>query len=428
MDTIFAQATAPGRAGVAIIRVSGEQAFDISQNFCKIPTNSKSCLRPLRDRDDNLIDRALVLRFDRDASFTGEDVIEFHVHGGLATVSKLMSELSSFSNCRLAEPGEFTRRALCNGCLDLNQVEALSDLIDAETEAQRRQAIKVLDGSFSDAGEGWRRDLLRAIALLEASIDFSDEEIPDNLHVEVADLVGGVCSSISEVLSRSEVASKIRSGFTVAIVGAPNVGKSTLLNNIAGRQAAITSDVAGTTRDVLEIRIDLKGLPVTFLDTAGLRETDEKIENLGITMAYKRASEADLRVFLVSSFDEDLKIPVSSDDLVVLNKSDCRNGIELSVSGKTGDGVPKLLELISNRFENRTVEDFVAIRQRQLDGLQSALASLKETSSLLSHRPVPFELAAQELYFAVSSLDFVFGKVDIESVLDEIFSSFCLGK
>ena len=428
MDTIFAQATAPGRAGVAIIRVSGKQAFDISKNFCKIPTNSKSCLRSLRDKDDNLIDRALVLKFDRGASFTGEDVIEFHVHGGLATVSKLMSELSSFSNCRLAEPGEFTRRALCNGCLDLNQVEALSDLIDAETEAQRRQAIKVLDGSFSDAGESWRRDLLRAIALLEASIDFSDEEIPDNLHIEVADLVEAVGSSIFEVLSRSEVASKIRSGFTVAIVGAPNVGKSTLLNNIAGRQAAITSDVAGTTRDVLEVRVDLNGLPVTFLDTAGLRETDEKIEKLGITMAYKRASEADLRIFLVSSFDEDLKIPASSDDLVVLNKSDCRNGIELSVSGKTGDGVPKLLELISNRFENRTVEDFVAIRQRQLDGLQAALASLKETSSLLSHYPAPFELAAQDLYFAVSSLDFVFGKVDIESILDEIFSSFCLGK
>ena len=343
-------------------------------------------------------------------------------------MSKLMSELSFFSNCRLAEPGEFTRRALSNGCLDLNQVEALSDLIDAETEAQRRQAIKVLDGSFSDAGDSWRRDLLRATALLEASIDFSDEEIPDNLHVEVADLVEGVGSSISEVLSRSKVASKIRSGFTVAIVGAPNVGKSTLLNNIAGRQAAITSDVAGTTRDVLEVRVDLNGLPVTFLDTAGLRETDEKIEKLGITMAYKRASEADLRIFLVSSFDEDLKIPASSDDLVVLNKSDCRNGIELSVSGKTGDGVPKLLELISNRFKKRTVEDFVAIRQRQLDGLQAALASLKETSSLLSRRPAPVELAAQELYFAVSSLDFVFGKVDIESILDEIFSNFCLGK
>ena len=428
MDTIFAQATAPGRAGVAIIRVSGEQAFDISKNFCKIPTNSKSCLRSLRDKDDNLIDRALVLKFDRGASFTGEDVIEFHVHGGLATVSKLMSELSLFSNCRLAEPGEFTRRALSNGCLDLNQVEALSDLIDAETEAQRRQAIKVLDGSFSDAGDSWRRDLLRGTALLEASIDFSDEEIPDNLHVEVADLVEGVGSSISEVLSRSKVASKIRSGFTVAIVGAPNVGKSTLLNNIAGRQAAITSDVAGTTRDVLEVRVDLNGLPVTFLDTAGLRETDEKIEKLGITMAYKRASEADLRIFLVSSFDENLKISPSSDDLVVLNKSDCRNGIELSVSGKTGDGVPKLLELISNRFKSRTVKDFVAIRQRQLDGLQAALASLKETSSFLSRRPVPFELAAQELYFAVSSLDFVFGKLDIESILDEIFSNFCLGK
>lgn len=428
METIFAQATAPGRAGVAIIRVSGEQAFDISQNLCKIPTSNRPCVRSLCDSDDNLIDRALVLRFDKGASFTGEDVIEFHVHGGLATVSKLLSELSFFSNCRLAEPGEFTRRALHNGCLDLNQVEALSDLIDAETEAQRRQAIKVLDGSFSDAGVVWRRDLLRAIALLEASIDFSDEEIPDNLYVEVADLVGRVGSSISEVLSRSEVAFKIRSGFTVAIVGAPNVGKSTLLNNIAGRQAAITSDVAGTTRDVLEIRIDLNGLPVTFLDTAGLRETEDKVENLGISMAYARATEADLRIFLVSSPDEVLKISATGDDLVVLNKSDLRDVVGISVSGKTGDGVPQLLELISNRFESRTVEDFVAIRQRQIDGLQAALASLKETSSLLARSPVPFELAAQELYFSLSSLDFVFGKVDIESVLDEIFSSFCLGK
>ena len=428
METIFAQATAPGRAGVAIIRVSGEQAFDISQNLCKIPTSKRPCVRSLCDSDDNLIDRALVLRFDKGASFTGEDVIEFHVHGGLATVSKLLLELSFFSNCRLAEPGEFTRRALYNGCLDLNQVEALSDLIDAETEAQRRQAIKVLDGSFSDAGMVWRRDLLRAIALLEASIDFSDEEIPDNLYVEVADLVGRVGGSISEVLSRSEVAFKIRSGFTVAIVGAPNVGKSTLLNNIAGRQAAITSDVAGTTRDVLEIRIDLNGLPVTFLDTAGLRETEDKVENLGISMAYARATEADLRIFLVSSPDEVLKISATGDDLVVLNKSDLRDVVGISVSGKTGDGVPQLLELISNRFESRTVEDFVAIRQRQIDGLQAALASLKETSSLLARSPVPFELAAQELYFSLSSLDFVFGKVDIESVLDEIFSSFCLGK
>ena len=428
METIFAQATAPGRAGVAIIRVSGEQAFDISQNLCKIPTSNRPCVRSLCDSDDNLIDRALVLRFDKGASFTGEDVIEFHVHGGLATVSKLLSELSFFSNCRLAEPGEFTRRALHNGCLDLNQVEALSDLIDAETEAQRRQAIKVLDGSFSDAGVVWRRDLLRAISLLEASIDFSDEEIPDNLYVEVSDLVGRVGGSISEVLSRSEVAFKIRSGFTVAIVGAPNVGKSTLLNNIAGRQAAITSDVAGTTRDVLEIRIDLNGLPVTFLDTAGLRETEDKVENLGISMAYARATEADLRIFLVSSPDEVLKISATGDDLVVLNKSDLRDVVGISVSGKTGDGVPKLLELISNRFESRTVEDFVAIRQRQIDGLQAALASLKETSSLLARSPVPFELAAQELYFSLSSLDFVFGKVDIESVLDEIFSSFCLGK
>ena len=289
MDTIFAQATATGRAGVSVIRVSGPEAFDISSVFCDLPDVGRIGLRAVRGCDGALIDRAVVLCFEYGASFTGERVVEFQVHGGLATVARLLSELSAQKGCRMAEPGEFTRRALENGQLDLNQVEALSDLIDAETESQRQQAIRVLDGSFGDAGERWRGKLLRAAALLEASIDFSDEEIPDDLSVEVIHLVEETRASISAILERSTVAAKIRTGFTVAIIGAPNVGKSTLLNCIVGRQAAITSDVAGTTRDVIECRVDLQGLAVSFLDTAGLRDSKDEIEKKGIKLSLNRA-------------------------------------------------------------------------------------------------------------------------------------------
>lgn len=428
MDSIFAQATATGRAGVSVIRLSGPQAFDIARIFCKLPAVGRTGLRAVRGRDGALIDQALVLCFEQGASFTGERVVEFQVHGGLATVTKLLSELSAQEGCRLAEPGEFTRRALENGQLDLNQVEALSDLIDAETESQRQQAIRVLDGRFGDAGEMWRGKLLRAAALLEASIDFSDEEIPDDLSVEVISLVEETRASIAAILERSMMASKIRTGFTVAIIGAPNVGKSTLLNAIVGRQAAITSDVAGTTRDVIECRVDLQGLAVSFLDTAGLRESEDEIENLGISKAYEMAAAADVRVFLVEEVGEPLPIALRDGDIVRLNKGDERSSEVGTVSGKTGEGVSELLSLIAERLMVKTPQDVVAIRERQITGLRAAESFLGRVLELTHADPLPFELASQELYFALSELDFVFGRIDIESVLDEIFSSFCLGK
>ena len=423
MDTIFAQATATGRAGVSVIRLSGRQAFDIANNFCKLPAVGRMGLRAFLGSDGALIDHGLVLCFEQGASFTGERVVEFQVHGGLATVAKLLAELSMQDGCRLAEPGEFTRRAL-----DLNQVEALSDLIDAETEAQRQQAIRVLDGSFGDAGAQWRGKLLRAVALLEASIDFSDEEIPDNLSVEVVKLVEETCGSIVAILERSTMASKIRTGFTVAIIGAPNVGKSTLLNAIVGRQAAITSSVAGTTRDVIECRVDLQGLAVSFFDTAGLRDSEDEIENLGISKAYEMASAADIRVFLVEQEGGVLPIACRDEDIVCLNKADERQPGAAAVSGKTGEGVSELLRQISERLMVKTPQDVVAIRERQITGLRAAETSLERVLELLRADPLPFELASQELYFALSELDLVFGRIDIESVLDEIFSSFCLGK
>ena len=428
MDAIFAQATASGRAGVSIIRLSGHQAFDIASKLCNIPTCGRLALRSIKDPNGDLIDRALVLCFDHGASFTGERVVEFHVHGGLATVSKLLAELSKSDGCRLALPGEFTRRALENGNLDLNQVEALSDLIEAETELQRKQAMQVLDGHFSEAGRIWKEKLLRAVALLEASIDFSDDEIPADLHIEVRSIVEATASSIMAVLERSVMASKIRQGFTVAIIGAPNVGKSTLLNSIAGRDVAITSDIAGTTRDVIEVRIDLNGLPVTFMDTAGLRETDDYIEKLGISMSYKRSEAADVRVFLVDSEEDELLISKEPGDIVVQSKADTRDVSGLAVSGKTGKGVSNLLKLVSKKLSPETMLDVAAIRERQVDGLKAANDCLSKTKVFLTQVPLPYELASQELYFACTQLDFVFGKIDIESILDEIFSSFCLGK
>ena len=428
MDTIFAQATATGRAGVSVIRVSGPQAFDIASIFCDLPDVGQIGLRAVRGSDGALIDRAVVFCFENGASFTGERVVEFQVHGGLATVARLLSELSAQKGCRLAEPGEFTRRALENGQLDLNQVEALSDLIDAETESQRQQAIRVLDGSFGDVGERWRGKLLRAAALLEASIDFSDEEIPDDLSVEVIHLVEETRASISAILERSTVAAKIRTGFTVAIIGAPNVGKSTLLNCIVGRQAAITSDVAGTTRDVIECRVDLQGLAVSFLDTAGLRDSKDEIEKLGISKAYEMADAADIRVFLIEEEGEPLAITMRDGDIVRLNKGDERGLDVEAVSGKTGQGVSELLNLIAERLAVKTPTDVVAIRERQITGLRAAESFLGRVLTLVQSDPLPFELASQELYFALSELDFVFGRIDIESVLDEIFSSFCLGK
>ena len=428
MDAIFAQATASGRAGVSIIRLSGRQAFDIASKFCNIPTCGRLALRSIKDPNGDLIDRALVLCFDHGASFTGERVVEFHVHGGLATVSKLLAELSKSDGCRLALPGEFTRRALENGNLDLNQVEALSDLIEAETELQRKQAMQMLDGHFSEAGRIWKEKLLRAVALLEASIDFSDDEIPADLHIEVRSIVEATASSIMAVLERSVMASKIRQGFTVAIIGAPNVGKSTLLNSIAGRDVAITSDIAGTTRDVIEVRIDLNGLPVTFMDTAGLRETSDYIEKLGISMSYKRSEAADVRVFLVDSEEDELLISKEPGDIVVQSKADTRDVSGLAVSGKTGKGVSNLLKLVSKRLSPETMLDVAAIRERQVDGLKAANDCLSKTKVFLTQDPLPYELASQELYFACTQLDFVFGKIDIESILDEIFSSFCLGK
>jgi tRNA modification GTPase len=428
MDTIFALATARGRSGLAVVRISGPLAFAAGVTLCgTLPPPRQAELRRLI-WEGELLDQALVLPFAKGASFTGEDTVELHCHGGPAVVAAVQRALSAQAGIRLAEPGEFTRRALENGVLDLAQVEGLADLIDAETEAQRRQAVRVLSGSVGQKVERWRRDLIRAAALLEATIDFADEDVPVDVSPEVLSLIDGLATDLEREAAGVSSAERIRDGFEVAIVGAPNAGKSTLLNQLAGREAAITSEIAGTTRDVIEVRMDIAGLPVTFLDTAGLRDTDDRLEQAGIDRALTRARAADLRLFLIDEASPPGLTP-TQDDLVVVGKSDTRppDG-RLSVSGRTGAGVPELMTQIGEILSARVASAGALVRERHRVAVTSAIAALAESRAEVVRPDSRVELAAEHLRRAVRALDALVGRVDVEDLLGEIFASFCIGK
>lgn len=428
MDTIYALSTAQGKAGVAVIRVSGPLAFTACKALSgDVPRHRHAALRTLRDHDGVHLDDALVLTFSYEASFTGEDVVEFQVHGSTAIISSILRALGDMDGLRAADPGEFTRRALENGRLSLAQVEGLADLIEAETEAQRRQALRVLSGDLGNLAEGWRRDLIRAAALLEATIDFADEEVPVDVSPEVSDLIARVMTELEDQINGVGVSERIRTGFEVAIVGAPNVGKSTLLNAIAGRDAAITSEFAGTTRDVIEVRMDLKGLPVTILDTAGLRETEDAVETIGINRAKERANLADLRVFLVEN-DDSPELPVLSDDIVVKAKADLLDNPSDAVSGVSGQGVGALIDRIADTLTTRASHSAIATRERHRVAMVKGLEALKAANLLLPDGEESADICAEEIRTAIRALDSLVGRIDVENVLDEIFSSFCLGK
>ena len=428
MDTIFAQASAPGRAGVAVIRISGPQAFAIAQEISgKRPEGRESVLRNLRGTGGEVIDQALLLSFPGPNSFTGEDVVEFQLHGSIAVVRAMLSLLSTFPETRMAEAGEFTRRALENEKLDLAQVEGLADLIEAETEAQRKQALRVLSGHLGARVEEWRKDLIRAAALLEATIDFADEEVPVDVTPEVTALLSKVGKALQAEAEGTYVAERVRNGFEVAIIGAPNAGKSTLLNALAGRDAAITSEIAGTTRDVIEVRMDLGGLPVTLLDTAGLRESEDKVEAIGIKRAIERAEAADLRVFLAAP-DEMLVLTPQEGDIVLQPKADLLGIVANGISGKTGQGVSDLIDRIQSTLSERSSTIGLATHERHRVALQQAVSCLAEVDVILTRGPDFYDLAAAELRFAIRALETLVGRIDVENLLDEIFTSFCVGK
>lgn len=426
MDTIFALASARGKAGVAVIRISGPRALDAAAALGG-PVPEVRGLRTLRDGAGAPLDEALVLAFAEGHSFTGESVVELQVHGSTAVTNSVLRSLAQVDGLRMAEPGEFTRRALENSRLDLAQVEGLADLIDAETEAQRAQALRVFSGALGDKAEGWRRDLIRAVALLEATIDFVDEEVPVDVSPEVLELLDRVHGSLAKERDGVGIAERIRDGFEVAIVGPPNAGKSTLLNALAGREAAITSEYAGTTRDVIEVRMDLGGLAVTLLDTAGLRETEDAVEGIGIRRAVERAAQADLRVFLLLDGAAGAGLEPGADDIVVHGKADL--GVEgFAVSGKTGAGLEALVSRVQAVLGKRAAHAGTAIRERHRLAIIRALGALENARIEVLGGQERAELAAEEFRSAIRALDSLVGRVDVENILDEIFLSFCIGK
>lgn len=427
MDTIFALATARGKAGVAVIRISGPRAWEAARALAgSLPEPRLAGLRKLRLAGEEL-DEAVVLCFEQGASFTGEEVAELHIHGAIATVSAVLRALGQIDGLRLAEPGEFTRRALENERLDLSQVEGLSDLIEAETEAQRKQALKVLSGAVGYLVEDWRAKLIRAGALIEATIDFADEEVPVDVSPEVLELIDAVASGLRDELRRIGAAERIREGFEVAIVGRPNAGKSTLLNALAGREAAITSEIAGTTRDVIEVRMEIGGQAVTLLDTAGLRETEDVVEAIGVERALDRARQSDLRLFLLDGAEVPLITPEPG-DLVVHGKADVAPNEGLSVSGKTGAGLTELLAAIEERLSGLSAGAGVMTRERHRVAMERAFGALESARDEVLRGSDRSELAAESLRQAAWALEALLGRVDVENLLDEIFSSFCIGK
>ena len=430
-DTIFALATARGRAGVAVVRISGPLAWESAAKLVgKLPKPRRSALRVVRSVCGEALDEALVLTFESGASFTGERVVEIQMHGSNATVAAVLRELSEVAGVRLAEAGEFTRQALDNSCLDLAQVEGLADLIDAETEAQRRQALKVMQGSLSEKAKEWRELLLRAVALLEVTIDFADEEVPVDVSPEVLDLISRARAGMIKEAEGGVISARIRDGFEVAIVGRPNIGKSTLLNMLANKEAAITSEIAGTTRDVIEVQMDLGGLPITLLDTAGLRVSDDEIEILGVERAISRATAADLRVFLLEpeASVADLGVEVMDGDVVAFGKADLSETDALSISGKTGAGVDELLNRLTKELESRAAGASSAVRERHRVALVNGVLALDSAENHVMAGSELAELAAEEMRQALRALDSLIGRVDVENILDVIFSSFCIGK
>ncbi len=425
MKTIFALSSARGKAGVAVVRLSGQSAGEILRNMAgELPMPRRAALRVLRHSGD-VLDQALVIWIPGPDSFTGEDVAELHLHGSIATVNAVLAVLGSMPDCVIAEPGEFTRRALENERLDLAQVEGLSDLVEAETEAQRRQAFRVFSGALGQKASNWRTDLIRAAALLEATIDFADEDVPVDVTPEVLALMTRVQTDLRAETAGVAIAERIRDGFEVAIVGPPNVGKSTLLNALAGRDAAITSDVAGTTRDVIEVRMSLRGLPVTVLDTAGLRVSEDAVESIGIERAIARAEQADLRVILLDRSGATPVIAPVEGDIIVVAKADLTGG---DISALTGEGLDDLVETLAATLEKQASGAGVAIRERHRISMRRAIEALDTAQDQLETAPELAELIAEELRNAIRALDSLVGHVDIEHILDDIFSSFCIGK
>ncbi len=444
-DTIFALATAAGRAAVAVVRVSGPATLSVVQALTGKPPKARMAgLRTLRHQSVD-IDEALVLRFEGPASYTGEDSAEFHVHGGRAVVEALLSALSDLG-ARLAEPGEFTRRAFENGKLDLAQAEGVGDLIDAETEGQRRQALGQLGGALSQRYDRWRDLLIQSLAMLEAAVDFPDEDLPEEVAERARPALRILSDELDSALADVSRGRRVRDGFRIALVGAPNAGKSTLLNGLVERDAAIVTDTPGTTRDVIEVPLVLGGYKVLVADTAGIRETADAIEAEGVRRARAWAEEADLRLWVVDGFHVKhtvkLEETIRTADWLILNKADIADGSELAtanahwageglkvvrLSARSGEAVGQLRTVLADHVADALsgAEFPAATRLRHAERLTEARGYLARA---LSDIGLEVELAAEDVRLAARALEKITGRVDPEDVLGRVFSSFCIGK
>lgn len=432
--TIFALASGAGRAGVAVVRISGPEAGRAltALSAKPLPRPRLATLRRLSDAGGALIDEALALWFPAPHSFTGEDVAELQIHGGPAVIEALAASLLALG-LRPAEPGAFTRRAFENGKLDLTRAEALADLVDAETEGQRRQALSQLGGDLQRLYDAWRDQLVSALALLEADIDFPDEDLPDAVGARARPIIETLAAALGAHLADQGRGERVRDGYRIAILGPPNAGKSSLLNALARREAAIVSDVPGTTRDVVEVRLTLAGFPVWIADTAGLREARDAIESEGVRRALARAEDADLRIGVLPMGalpEPRLEAALRPDDMRVRSKADLYpQGLppagELAVSAISGAGIPGLEAALAARVSTALSarEQPALTRARHRLAVQEAETALRRALNAPA-----VELAAEDVRLAARALGRLTGRIDVEDVLDEIFSSFCIGK
>ena len=429
--TIFALASAQGRAGVSVIRLSGDKALWAAGQLTPRRLKPRHAVyTPLTWRDE-LIDQAILLYFPAPHSFTGEDCIEFHVHGARAVLDRLYG-LFTEMGLRLAEPGEFSRRAVENGKIDLTQAEGIADLVDAETEAQRRQALTQLDGGLRRRYEDWRSDLVDLLARLEVYIDFPDEDLPDDLSQAILTRIVTLRDSLNVALADADRGRQIREGYRIVILGEPNAGKSSLFNALLKAEAAIVTPVAGTTRDVIEAQLRIGPYSVLLYDTAGLRETDEVVEREGIRRALSKAEEADLRLWVVDASQPNLPANRRDDDLLIFSKADLAAGVSREtpahvISTATGEGIADLVNAIETKVtEALSGQTFpAATRERHRERLRAARGQLDE--AMASRLRVP-ELTAEHVRAALNSFEALFGRYDVEGVLDVVFSTFCIGK